>query len=130
MSQHPVPPPRTLPVRHGDRRLAARRELLLPAIRVSVGERKQIDGEAERMGLALAAYMRRLILGRRLPRAVPPVNREQWAKLGTLAADLNVLAAAAREGQSGTDVLALLAALRAEIASLRDALLGHDPVDR
>jgi hypothetical protein len=130
MSPRPVPPSRPLPIRHGDRSLPGRREVLLPAIRVSAGERRQIDGEAESMGLELTAYMRRLVLGRRLPRAVPAVNRELWAQLGILAADLNTLAAAAREGKSGTDSLPLLTSLHAEIVTLRTQLLGHDPADR
>jgi len=130
MNSRPLPPPRSGPLRHGDRRLAARRELLLPAIRVSASERKQVDGEAESLGLALAAYLRRIILGRRLPRAVPAVNREAWGRLGAVAADLNVLAAACRDGQLPIEILPTLDGLRHEIGALRAALLGDDPAHR
>jgi hypothetical protein len=129
---HPPPSNRENPppIRHGDRRQAVRRDLLLPAVRVSAGEHRQIDGEAASLGLALTAYVRRLILGRRLPRPVPAVNRELWARLGPLGADLNGLAAAMRDGRAAADPLPLLEALRQEIATLRAALVGDDSPDR
>jgi hypothetical protein len=130
MSSTPAPKPNRAPLRHGDRSVGPPREIYLPAIRVSPSERHQIDGEAESFGLALSAYMRRIIVGRRLPRAVPAVNREQWARLGALAADLNRLSAASREGNLSVDVLPLLEELKREISALRASLLGDDPAPR
>ena len=64
-------------------------------------------------------------LTRRLP--APPVaaiNREQYAELGRLAANLNQLTRLANEGQRVTIANDLLGRLRYEVSRLRLGLLG------
>jgi hypothetical protein len=72
-----------------------------------------------------AQWLREAALARRLP--PPPVaaiNREQYAELARLAANLNQLARLANEGGRVTVVSALLTRTAHETRRLRLALLG------
>jgi hypothetical protein len=93
------------------------------------GELAPIVAAAASCGLTLSELVRRRVLGRRLPRAVPPVNREAWSRLGPLAANLNQYVRAIHQGQAAGAPLGLLEALRHEIAALRLALVD-DPEDQ
>jgi hypothetical protein len=103
--------------------------LSLPAVRLTDDEMQEVAGTAARCGLSLSELVRRRLLGRRLPRAVPLLNRDAWARLGPLAANLNQYVRAIHQGQAAGAPLVLLEALRREVAALRSALID-DPEDR
>ena len=72
-----------------------------------------------------AQWLREAALTRRLP--APPVsaiNREQYAELARLAANLNQLTRLANEGDRVTVATALLAKLQTELSRLRLELIG------
>ena len=126
----PPPPPR--PRWKGGRPRLPPEELkteALPNIRVRPGERAQIQAQADQLGISLSELVRRALLGRRLPRPVPELNREAWRKLGPLAANFNQYVKAIHEGQAAGAPLHLLEHLRRLLAALREALLGRDPRD-
>lgn len=83
------------------------------------------------MQMKPAQWLRTAALSRRLP--PPPVatiNREQYAELARLAANLNQLTRLANEGQHVNIAPALLEQLLAETQRLRLLLLGvKDNVD-
>ena len=103
-----------------------RRTAALPPVRLTAAELAAIAAEAESCGLTLSDLVRRRLLGRRLPRAVPWLNREAWSRLGPLAANLNQYVRAIHQGQAAGAPLALLEALRNEVRALRGALID-DP---
>ncbi len=99
-------------------------------VRVSAAEYQALRTKAEAMGLTPAQWLREAALSRRLP--APPVvaiNREHYAELGRLAANLNQLARLANEGQRVTVAAGLLGKLGAELSRLRLQLIGAE-VDR
>ena len=76
-----------------------------------------------------AQWLREAALSRRLPLPpVPAINREEYAALARLAANLNQLTKLANEGRSVVIASDLLKKLIDETKSLRLALLGveHD----
>ena len=100
-------------------------------VRVSAAEYALLRERAASMQMKPAQWLRTAALSRRLP--PPPVaaiNREQYAELARLAANLNQLTRLANEGQQVTIAPALLAQLLAETQRLRLLLLGvKDNVD-
>lgn len=100
-------------------------------VRVSSTEYAQLAERAAAMHMKPAQWLREAALSRRLP--PPPVaaiNREQYAELARLAANLNQLTRLANEGQRVTIADALLKQLQAETQRLRLVLLGvKDNVD-
>jgi hypothetical protein len=129
--------PATAPVvprrRAGRPRLAADqlRSAALPSIRVTQTELAHIEALAEIHNLRVSDLVRRLVLGRRLPRPVPRINLEAWAKLGPLAGNLNQHIKAIHQGRAAGVPLPLLHELRQLLDRLRAALRGeetdHDP---
>jgi len=94
-------------------------------VRVSVDEYAALRAKAEQMSMTPAQWLREAALSRRLPSPpVPPINREQYAELARLSANLNQLAKASNEGRAVTVNDALLQRLSAETGKLRLALLG------
>lgn len=94
-------------------------------VRVSPAELLLLRNKAEQMSMTPAQWLREAALTRRLPSPpVPAINREQYAELARLAANLNQLAHAANEGRAVTVTVTDLQALSAEVARLRLALLG------
>jgi hypothetical protein len=110
---------RALPA--GERRVAA-----LPAVRLTADELAAITAEAQSCGITLSELVRRRLLGRRLPRAVPLLNQDAWSRLGPLAANLNQYVRAIHQGQAAGAPLALLEQLRRELGALRRSLVD-DP---
>jgi len=110
------------PVLSADRRRAA----ALPPVRLTAGELAAVAEEAESCGITLSDLVRRRLLKRQLPRAVPWLNREAWSRLGPLAANLNQYVRAIHQGQAAGAPLALLEQLRGEVRALRRALID-DP---
>jgi hypothetical protein len=99
-------------------------------VRVSAAEYDALRAKAEQMGLTPAQWLREAALARRLPSPpVPPINRQAYAELARLAANLNQLAHAAHTGRPVSVDSALLRSLRDEVQRLRLALLGltEDP---
>ena len=93
--------------------------------RLSAAELATLTAKAEQMGMTPAQWLREAALTRRLPSPpVPPINREQYAELARLAANLNQLTRLANEGQPVVIAEALLQRLSAEVSRLRLALLG------
>ena len=96
-------------------------------VRVSVDEYAALRAKAEQMGMTPAQWLREAALTRRLPSPpVPPINREQYAELARLAANLNQLTRLANEGRPVTVADALLQRLAGEVGRLRLALLGAE----
>ena len=118
------PPP---PKRRGGRprSLAADLRSATIGVRVSAAEYDLLRAKAGVMAMTPAQWLREAALSRRLP--APPVaaiNREQYAELGRLAANLNQLTRLANEGQRVTIANELLARLSSEVSRLRLGLLG------
>ena len=94
-------------------------------VRVSADEYAALRAKAEQMGMTPAQWLREAALSRRLPSPpVPPINREQYAELARLSANLNQLARLANSGEPVTVADALLQRLAGEVGRLRLALLG------
>ena len=94
-------------------------------VRVSAAEYAALRIKAEAMAMTPAQWLREAALTRRLP--TPPVsaiNREQYAELARLAANLNQLTRLANEGDRVTVATALLAKLQTELSRLRLQLIG------
>lgn len=108
---------------------ARRRGAALPPVRLTSDELVAIAGEAESCGITVSELVRRRLLGRRLPRAVPRINREAWARLGPLAANLNQYVRAIHQGQAVGAPLPLLEELRREVAALRQALVDDSEAE-
>lgn len=94
-------------------------------VRVSPDEFSALRTKAEHMSMTPAQWLREAALTRRLPSPpVPAINREQYAELARLAANLNQLSRKANEGQAVTIADALLKLMIEETKRLRLALLG------
>ena len=94
-------------------------------VRVSPVELQALQVKADQMSMTPAQWLREAALSRRLPSPpVPPINREQYAELARLSANLNQLAHAANIGQPVTVADALLQRLAGEVGRLRLGLLG------
>ena len=94
-------------------------------VRVSADEYAALRAKAEHMGMAPAQWLREAALSRRLPSPpVPAINREQYAELARLSANLNQLAKLANSGQPVAVADALLQRLAGEVGRLRLALIG------
>lgn len=123
MTENPNPTP---PRRRGGRPKAApeaRRGAAL-GVRLTDAERAEVEARAASAGVTPAQWLRIAGLSRRAPPSpVPAVNRDAYAELARLAANLNQLTRLANEGR----VIApgdLLDQVAAEVAQLRLALLG------
>ena len=77
------------------------------------------------MAMTPAQWLREAALTRRLPSPpVSAINREQYAELARLSANLNQLTRLANEGDRVTIATALLAKIKAEVSRLRLDLIG------
>jgi hypothetical protein len=114
--------------RRGGRRApsADRRRTAVLRVRLTAGELAAVAAEAQIRNLTLPDLVRRRVLRRRLPRAVPRLDREAWSRLGPLAANLNQYVRAIQQGQAAAAPLALLEQLRGEVRALRQELID-DP---
>ncbi len=124
MTSETSPPPRK---RRGGRPRSAPSAVRTTTIgvRVSPSEYDALRLKAEVMAMTPAQWLREAALTRRLP--APPVsaiNREQYAELARLAANLNQLTRLANEGERVSVAPALLGKLRNEVGRLRLELLG------
>jgi hypothetical protein len=96
-------------------------------VRVSAAEYDALRTKAQAMGMSPAQWLRSAALLRRLPSPpVPAINRQEYASLARLTANLNQLAKASNEGRPVTVADGLLNGLAAEVQRLRLALLGTD----
>ena len=94
-------------------------------VRVSPAELDALTAKAQQMGMSPAHWLREAALSRRLPSPpVPAINREEYADLARLAANLNQLARAANEGQVVALNDGLMQRLITEVSRLRLGLLG------
>jgi len=94
-------------------------------VRVSTSEYAALKTKAAQMHMTPAQWLREAALARRLPSPpVAAINREQYAELARLAANLNQLAHLANEGKPVTVADGLLERVAAETRRLRLALLG------
>lgn len=124
----PPPPPPTPPPRgRGGRPKADPGTVRQTTVstRVSDAELTALRAKAAHMGMKPADWLRHAALSRRLPSApVPELNREQYAKLAHLAANLNQLTKAVNREQIVIVNDVLLGQIQTEVAALRLALLG------
>jgi hypothetical protein len=96
-------------------------------VRVSASEYAALRAKAAQLHMTPAQWLREAALARRLPSPpVAAINREQYAELARLAANLNQLARLANEGGRVTVADGLLARTAIEAKRLRLALLGID----
>lgn len=117
------PPPRRRGGRPKGDPLAVRASTI--GVRVSAEEYAALRAKAEQMGMTPAQWLRQAALSRRLPSPpVPPINREQYAQLARLAANLNQLTRLANEGRPVIVSDALLQQTADELKRLRLALIG------
>lgn len=94
-------------------------------VRVSPSEYVALKVKAEALSVTPAQWLRQAALSRRLPSPpVPAINREEYANLARLAANLNQLAKAANEGRNVVVNDGLMERLTAEVNRLRLGLLG------
>ncbi len=94
-------------------------------VRVSAGEYATLRAKAAQMHMTPAQWLREAALARRLPSPpVAAINREQYAELARLAANLNQLTRLADEGGRVKVADALLRRMTIEAKRLRLALLG------
>jgi hypothetical protein len=94
-------------------------------VRVSASEYAKLRTKATQMHMTPAQWLREAALARRLPSPpVAAINREQYAELARLAANLNQLARLANEGGRVKVADALLMRMTLEAKRLRLALLG------
>lgn len=105
------------------------RSATLPAVRLTTEELATVRTEARACGITVSDLVRRRLLGRRLPRAVPEINRDAWSRLGPLAANLNQYVRAIHQGQAAGAPLPVLESLRCELKLLRRSLVD-DPEDQ
>lgn len=96
-------------------------------VRVSAPEYATLRERAAQMGMTPAQWLREAALSRRLPSLpVPVANREQYAELARLAANLNQLAHAANSGEPVQVNDALLVAVADQVKHLRLVLIGAE----
>jgi len=94
-------------------------------VRVSPSEYVALKAKAEALSVTPAQWLRQAALSRRLPSPpVPAINRDEYANLARLAANLNQLAKAANEGRNVVVNDGLMERLTAEVNRLRLGLLG------
>lgn len=94
-------------------------------VRVSRSEFEALKVKADAMSVTPAHWLRQAALSRRLPAPpVPAINREEYADLARLSANLNQLARAGNEGRNVVISDSLVESLRAEVNQLRLALIG------
>lgn len=94
-------------------------------VRVSAEEYAALRAKAEQMGMTAAQWLREAAMQRPLPPPpVPAINRQQYAELARLSANLNQLAHAANSGRNVVVPDALLRRLADEVSRLRLALIG------
>jgi hypothetical protein len=94
-------------------------------VRVSVAEYATLRAKAAHMHMTPAQWLREAALTRSLPSPpVAAINREQYAELARLAANLNQLAHLANEGGRVSVDNGLLTRIVRETRRLRLALLG------
>lgn len=116
----------------------ARRSVTM-GVRVSAAERARLEAKAAAVGVPVTAFLR-LAADAVVPRAVPRVNRDQWAELAHLARTLSRLErvlAGLRTPLLPGEVMQQLDAFRPVVSQLagdvhavRNALLGRDPAGR
>lgn len=96
-------------------------------VRVSAPEYAALRERAAQMGMTPAQWLREAALSRRLPSLpVPVANREQYAELARLAANLNQLAHAANSGEPVQVNDELLTAVADQVKHLRLVLIGAE----
>ena len=123
-----LPPPDLPPLkRRGGRPRGAAADIRTATIgvRVSASEYAALRHKADLIAMSPAQWLREAALTRRLPPApVAAINREQYAELARLAANLNQLTRLANEGDRVTVSTALLDRIKTELSRLRLELLG------
>lgn len=93
-------------------------------VRVNAAEMDALQCKADSVGLPLSQWLRLVALSRYVPRPlVPEVNREAYAELAKLAANLNQITRAAHEGRAVVP-FPVLKATHDILKKLRLALLG------
>lgn len=99
-------------------------------VRVSAREYDDLRAKAHQMGFTPAQWLREAALTRSLPSPpISAINREHYADLARLAANLNQLSHAVHEGKNVIVSSALLEKIAAEVKKLRLSLLGMDVPD-
>ncbi len=124
----PATPAARPPQRRGSSRLPAevQRRSALPPVRVTTAEHDEVRAMAKTMGVPMGELIRRAVLGRKV-QGVPAVNRELWARLAPLIANLNHYIRQLRQGKTTGVPPEMVEQLRTDVDDLREYLLGRDP---
>lgn len=88
------------------------------ACRLTEAEAEQLD-QGRPAGMSRGEWLRTRALARRLPAAIPEINREAWRVLSKTSGNLSTVATAMRGGEYRG-----IEEIRAAVAALRKALIG------
>jgi hypothetical protein len=111
----------------------ARVELRTAIVRVrfTPAEKERLDEITREMGLSLAGYIRRLVLGHRLPsrrpiRPIPEVNQDLYVELRRIGVNLNQLAQRMNRAESPDrrEILPVLEMLAGAVADITMKVIG------
>lgn len=97
------------------------------AIRVNDGELEAIKNQAKRSGMKAGAYVRHVALANTelcSKTTIPEINREAWASLARLSANLNQTQAAINAGKAVAHPPGLLESIQKEVRATRLLLIG------
>lgn len=97
------------------------------AIRLTSSERDLVERKAIEAGLPPATFIREAALRAIVAPVktdIPEINREAWASLARVCANLNQYQAAINEGRANEYPLEVLRQLNERVQSLRRALIG------
>ncbi len=108
---------------------AAVKRVHMVSSRLSAAELAMLDERRAAFRMRRGEYLRAAALQRDLPPTIPAINREQWAELARLAANLNQIARALNMGDRPHDCAGLhdqIAECLRVLAMVRGALIGVD----
>lgn len=95
------------------------------SVRLNVAELSELDRDRAPVRMQRGEYLRAASRGE-LPKTIPAINREAWASLARVAANLNQYQTAINEGRAGAVgcPLEVIEQLRDQVQQLRSELIG------
>jgi len=103
---------------------ALRRRVI--CVKLTVEEFERVCRRAARHKLKRAVFVRRVALGKTLPRAVPEVNRETYYQLARMAGCLNVWTRKVRAGERPEEEGPEIEAIRELLRQVKREVVGSD----
>ena len=93
------------------------------SVRLNSDELRWLDDSRSLVGMQRGEYLRAAAVNR-LPPTIPPINREAWAALARVGANLNQYQTAINEGRASVHNPEVLDELRRILADVRLDLIG------